>query len=243
MVGDLESWVREARSVVAFTGAGVSTLSGIRDFRGANGLYREGGERIFDLGVFQREPEVYYNSTREFIYGLGNHVPSLVHLTLARWERQGWLKAVITQNVDFLHQRAGSARVIEVHGTPALHRCLGCGDVRGFDEIRERLRAGESVPRCPCGGVYKPDITFFGESLPQDAWDEAESLARECDLMLVLGTSLTVYPAAALPEVCAWAGGRLILVNDQPTTLDARAWKRFWNLEDAFSEASRGAEA
>lgn len=235
MIETLEGWVREARLAVAFTGAGVSTLSGIRDFRGTHGLYQEGGERIFDLGVFHREPEVYYNATRDFIYGLGDHAPSLVHLALARWEQKGWLGAVITQNVDFLHQRAGSSRVVEVHGTPAVHRCLACGHQQSFDEIRGRLLAGETVPRCGCGGVYKPDITFFGEALPGRAWDEAETLAKECDLMFVLGTSLTVYPAAALPEMCARAGGRLVLVNNQPTTLDPWAWKRFSDLETTFS--------
>lgn len=235
MVETLEGWVREARLAVAFTGAGVSTLSGIRDFRGTNGLYQEGGERIFDLEVFHREPEVYYAATREFIYGLGDPAPSLVHLTLAGWEQRGWLKAVITQNVDFLHQRAGSSRVIEVHGTPAIHRCLTCGHQQTFDQIRTRLRAGETVPRCDCGGVYKPDITFFGEALPGRAWDEAEALARECDLMFVLGTSLTVYPAAALPGICARAGGRVVLVNNQPTTLDPLVWRRFSELEAAFS--------
>lgn len=235
MVELLETWVREARCAVAFTGAGVSTLSGIRDFRGTSGLYREGGERIFDLGWFHRHPEVYYGATRDFIYGLGDHSSSLVHLTLARWEQQGWLKAVITQNVDFLHQRAGSSRVVEVHGTPAVHRCLWCGDVQSFDDVRHRLEVGEAVPHCDCGGVYKPDITFFGEALPEAAWSEAEALCRDSDLMLVLGTSLTVYPAAALPEVCVRSGGRVVLVNNQPTTLDSLAWKRFEDLEAAFS--------
>lgn len=236
MSHELETLVRQARYPVAFTGAGVSTLSGLRDFRGKNGFYRDFDARtIFDLDVFARDPSVYYRSTLDFIYGLGDTQPSLVHTTLARWEAEGILQAVITQNVDFLHQRAGSRRVIEVHGSPAFHRCRNCGDVQGFDTIRQRLRAGEAVPRCGCGGVYKPDITFFGEALPEAAWVEAEALVRRADLLLVLGTSLTVYPAAALPELCARSGGKVVLVNDQPTPLDDLMDRRFSDLETAFS--------
>jgi len=236
MVNELESWVREARFAVAFTGAGVSTLSGLRDFRGKNGLYQDfDAQKIFDLEVFAEDPSFYYQHTRDFIYGLDAKKPSVVHQVLARWEDEGWLKAVITQNVDYLHQRAGSKKVIEVHGSPAVHRCLTCGAVESFETIRDRLAAGEIVPRCSCGGVFKPDITYFGEGLPPAAWTEAEALARKADLMLVLGTSLTVHPAAALPELCARSGGRLILVNDQPTPLDHLAWKRYPDLEAAFS--------
>jgi NAD-dependent deacetylase len=236
MSHELEALVRQAEFPVAFTGAGVSTLSGLRDFRGKNGFYRDfDAQTIFDLDVFARDPGVYYGATLDFIYGLGDSQPSLVHTTLARWESEGWLKAVITQNVDFLHQRAGSRRVVEVHGSPAVHRCRACGDQQTFEAIRERLRAGETVPRCSCGGVYKPDITFFGEALPAVAWAEAEALVRRADLLLVLGTSLTVYPAAALPELCVRSGGKAVLVNDQPTPLDDLMFRRYSDLETAFT--------
>lgn len=236
MSHELEALVRQAAYPVAFTGAGVSTLSGLRDFRGKNGFYRDfDAQTIFDLDVFARDPSVYYRATLDFIYGLGDSQPSLVHTTLARWEAEGCLKAVITQNVDFLHQRAGSRRVVEVHGSPAVHRCRRCGDAQAFAVIRERLRSGETVPRCSCGGVYKPDITFFGESLPEAAWAEAEALVRRADLLLVLGTSLTVYPAAALPELCVRSGGRVVLVNDQPTPLDDLMFRRYSDLETSFS--------
>lgn len=239
MGNELEEFVRRAEFPVAFTGAGVSTLSGLRDFRGKNGFYRDfDAQQIFDLDVFARDPSVYYSATRDFIYGLDDSQPSLVHLTLARWEAQGWLKAVITQNVDFLHQRAGSQRVVEVHGSPAIHRCRRCGDQQSFQAIRDRLAGGEAVPRCGCGGVYKPDITFFGEGLPPAAWAEAEALVRRADLLLVLGTSLTVYPAAALPELCARSGGRLVLVNDQPTPLDHLMDRRYSDLETAFTSGA-----
>jgi len=118
----LERLVRDAEYPVAFTGAGVSTLAGLRDFRGKNGLYKDfDASKIFDLELFLVDPSFYYNHTREFIYGLGDRAPGLVHTELARWEAEGWLKAVITQNVDYLHQRAGSRWVIEVHGSPATH--------------------------------------------------------------------------------------------------------------------------
>jgi NAD-dependent deacetylase len=235
MASELETLVREASFAVAFTGAGVSTLSGLRDFRGKNGFYQDfDAQRIFDLDVFAEDPSVYYGATLDFIYGLGDHEPNVVHRTLARWEAEGWLKAVITQNVDVLHQRAGSRRVVEVHGSPAVHRCRTCGGIQTYEQIRTRLRLGEAVPRCGCGGVFKPDITFFGEALPAGAWEESEALVRRADLLLVLGTSLTVYPAAALPELCVRSGGQVVLVNDQPTPLDHLMVRRYSDLETAF---------
>jgi len=186
--------------------------------------------------VYKRQPSFYYTHTRDFIYGLEDRAPGLVHRVLARWEEQGWLKAVITQNVDYLHQRAGSRQVVEVHGSPAVHHCLDCGAAASFEAIRQQLAESTSVPRCACGGAFKPDITFFGEGLPAEAWRQAEALCRRADLLLVLGTSLTVYPAAGLPELCLESGGRILLVNDQPTPLDARAWKRWSDLKAAFTE-------
>jgi NAD-dependent deacetylase len=235
MAHELETLVSQAQFAVAFTGAGVSTLAGLRDFRGKNGLYNDlDAQKIFDLDLFLRDPGFYYRHAFDLIYGLGDRQPGLVHRGLARWESQGMLKAVITQNVDYLHQRAGSRRVIEVHGSPSRHHCLSCGNAESYDAIRDRLRSGEAVPRCLCGGVFKPDITFFGEALPANAWEEAETLVRRADLLVVLGTSLTVYPAAALPELSIRSGGRAVLVNDQPTPLDALMWKRWSDLEATF---------
>jgi len=240
MPNKIEPLVCGAQFAVAFTGAGVSTFSGLRDFRGKNGLYKDfDAHKIFDLGLFRTDPSFYYRHTRDFIYGLGDKAPGPVHTQLAQWESAGWLQAVITQNVDYLHQRAGSRRVVEVHGSPAVHRCLSCGAVVSFEEIRDLLAgmggSGDGVPRCGCGGVFKPDITFFGEALPPKAWTEAEALVRKADLILVLGTSLTVYPAAGLPELCVGSGGRMVLVNDQPTPLDSLAWKHFDDLEVVFA--------
>ena len=233
----LREMLLQAGHVVALTGAGISTLAGIPDFRGPQGLYsRPGAERIFDLGWFRRDPAIYYEGCRELIYGLDRHAPGPVHTLLARLEQEGRLQAVITQNIDMLHQKAGSRRVIEIHGSPFRHHCTGCGRAAAYAEICTLLQR-ERVARCAaCGAAYKPDITFFGEALPEAALAEAVAQARQADLMLVLGTSLTVFPAAALPEQTLRAGGNLVIVNAQPTSLDGRARLRLTDLA-VFAES------
>ena len=191
--------IENAKCVGALTGAGVSTLCGIPDFRGPKGLYRQpDAERIFDIDWFDRDPSVYYRGCAELVYGLAKFEPGPVHHALAALERAGRLAGIATQNIDMLHQRAGSENVYEVHGSPILHHCRRCGDEKSFDEILGMIAGKELgfVPRCSCGGAYKPDITFFGEALPEEAFRQAQSLAMRADVMLVLGTSLTVFPAA-----------------------------------------------
>ena len=231
----LYSMILSSRHCVAFTGAGVSTLSGIRDFRGRNGLYKSvDAEKIFDIGVFLRDPSFYYTMTKDFIYNLDEKSPSVVHRVLARLELGGRLGAVITQNIDLLHQKAGSLRVIEVHGSPSVHSCPSCGSTMTFAEAAVIVRSG-SLPRCAdCGAVLKPDITFFGESLPAGALSDARNEARQADLMLVLGSSLLVYPAAMLPEITLDSGGKIVIVNDMETHLDRRATMKFPDLETVF---------
>jgi len=228
--------IRDSRRMVAFTGAGISTLSGIRDFRGRNGLYREyDADRIFDLKYFLRDPAYYYHHARHFIYDLDEKEPNLIHRELARLETAGRLRAIITQNIDLLHQKAGSKNVIELHGTPAVHHCLGCGRAWPFEEIQSRVHDGET-PRCEgCGGIIKPDITFFGEALPSGAIEDAVTLASKADLMLILGSSLVVQPAASIPLYTLQGGGKLAIVNDTPTPLDAHACCRFNDLESFFN--------
>ncbi|MBO7482913.1 MAG: NAD-dependent deacetylase [Kiritimatiellae bacterium] len=228
-----------AKCVAAMTGAGISTLCGIPDFRGPKGLYRNpDAERIFDIDWFDRDPSVYYRGCRELVYGLGEFRPGPVHDALKRLEDAGRLDGIITQNIDMLHQKAGSSRVYEVHGSPLVHHCRRCGKSASFDEIMDMVSAngGASalgdpyVPRCPCGGAFKPDITFFGESLPEEAFMRSQELAARADLMLVLGTSLTVFPAAGLPRLTLHNGGRLVIVNAQPTPLDEYALVRLPDL-------------
>lgn len=230
--------IKRAKHCVALTGAGVSTFSGIRDFRGKNGLYNDfDAEKIFDLEYFEEDPAFYYTRSAGFIYDLDKKEPSIVHNALAELEKKGFLKALITQNIDLLHQKAGSANVIEIHGSPEIHYCLRCAGIRvPFEEAAEIVRSG-GLPRCPkCGRVLKPAITFFGENLPADALRQATEEAQQADLMLVLGTSLTVYPAASLPQYTLSRGGEIIIVNNQSTPLDGRAALRFDDLGEVFEE-------
>ncbi|MDR1970312.1 MAG: NAD-dependent deacetylase [Treponema sp.] len=228
--------IRSAKHCVALTGAGVSTLSGIRDFRGKNGLYRDmDAEKIFDIEYFHRDPSFYYQASRSFIYNLDEKEASVVHTCLGELEKRGFLKALITQNIDLLHQKGGSSRVIEVHGSPRVHYCLHCSGVRmDFKEAAAIVRAG-GLPQCPkCGRVLKPAITFFGESLPADALRDATTEAQAADLILVLGTSLTVNPAASLPRYTLRGGGNMVIVNNMPTPLDSMASARFQDLGEVF---------
>lgn len=234
-----------AKCVVAMTGAGVSTLCGIPDFRGPKGLYKNpDAERIFDIDWFDRDPSVYYRGCRELVYGLNAFEPGPVHKALKRLEDAGRLDGIITQNIDMLHQKAGSSNVYEVHGSPIRHHCRSCGDAKSFDEIMSMVaanggvdRLGEPyVPRCRCGGAYKPDITFFGEALPEEAFLRSQELAIRADVMLVLGTSLTVFPAAGLPRLTLQRGGKVFIVNAQPTPLDDQAAACYPDLV-AFADA------
>lgn len=233
--------VRGSRRLVAFTGAGISTFSGIRDFRGRNGLYRDyDADRLFDLGHFLRDPDYYYHHARYFIYNLDEKEPSLVHRELARWEAEGKLRAVITQNIDLLHYKAGSRNVIELHGSPSVHRCLDCGKTWTFIEIQARVHRNET-PHCDhCNGVVKPDITFFGEALPAGAIEKAVQEASNADLMLVLGSTLVVQPAATIPLYTLQSGGRLAIINNAPTPLDHMACCRWHDLESFFTALSPG---
>lgn len=248
----LFSLLRGAKYCTVLSGAGVSTLSGIRDFRGKNGLYREmDAEKIFDVNYFFRDPSFYYSNAKNFIYDLEEKKPSVVHLVLADLERRGMVKSLITQNIDLLHARGGSKKVIEIHGSPEAHYCPACqssaaageavlaGKVaeRGFMTFEEAAAVvqKDGIPRCPsCGGALKPAITFFGENLPAAALAAAEAEARKADLMLVLGTSLTVFPAAALPRLTLGGGGSVVIVNNMETPLDSCAALRFDDLGIVF---------
>jgi NAD-dependent deacetylase len=243
MAADLErlyQMIRQARHCVALTGAGVSTLSGIRDFRGQNGLYKEmDAQKIFDLDYFVQDPSFYYNKAGNLIYNLDEKEASIVHLTLGTLESLGFLKAVITQNIDLLHQKGGSKRVIEVHGSPLAHYCLHCSGINvSYEEVAAVIRTGK-MPRCPkCGRVLKPAITFFGENLPAQALRDATEEAQAADLMLVLGSSLTVSPAASLPLYTIRRGGEVVIVNNQSTYLDDQAILHFDSLDPVFQALS-----
>jgi NAD-dependent deacetylase len=254
-IDSLFDLISRSRYCVALSGAGVSTLSGIRDFRGKNGLYKEmDAEKIFDIEYFIKDPSFYYKAAGSFIYNLQEKEASVVHICLGKLEEKGLLKAIITQNIDLLHQKGGSRNVIEIHGSPSIHYCRKCsnlsevealaaaksaappsgGDLLGFEEAAALVKAGK-LPRCGrCNAVLKPAITFFGESLPVRALRDAEKAAEKADLMLILGTSLTVYPAAGLPELTLRSGGKLVMVNNMATSVDRYAALRFDDLGAVF---------
>lgn len=239
-MSELAKMIESASNTAVFTGAGVSTLSGIPDFRGPQGIYRHlDADRIFGLDQFRRDPGFYYEHARDFIYTLDQRSPAIVHTVCADLEAQGLISGVITQNIDMLHQRSGSRNVIELHGSPATHSCPGCGLQATFEQVAPEVRAGR-LPTCgQCGGIFKPDITFFGEMLPVGALEGAFALAGSVDLMLVLGSSLVVQPAASVPLATLEAGGRLAIVNLGETPLDSRAAGRWVDLETEFLELAR----
>ena len=234
-MNDLKSFyekIRTSKHCVALTGAGVSTLSGIPDFRGKGGLYTQpDSQKIFDIEYFDTDPAFYYKAAKEFIYNIDEKEPSLVHTTLSLLEGRGVLKAIITQNIDFLHQMAGSKRVIEVHGSPSRHYCRRCGYINDdFASIAAVVKSGE-LPICKnCSTVLKPAITFFGESLPAAALRDAQDEAGRADFMIVIGTSLSVYPAATIPMITLKHGGEIAIVNADATPLDSFASLRFYDL-------------
>lgn len=235
-IGRLIDLIESSSSITAFTGAGVSTLSGVRDFRGKNGLYNdEDADRIFDGEWFRRDPSIYYRAAKELIYGLDRLQPSIVHRVLAAMEQAGKLNGgVITQNIDLLHERAGSRKIMEIHGSPFYHHCMSCGKRYTFDEVIPKVRK-DTVPHCDeCGGVLKPEITFFGESLPQKALSDAVDSASRADLLLVLGSTLLVQPAASLPMYTLRNGGRVVIINNMSTPIDMYAELLLYDLQEVF---------
>lgn len=216
----LKKWVGESRRIVAFTGAGVSTESGIPDFRSVDGLYSQKfdhpPETIISHSFFERNPEYFYRFYREKMLPLGFE-PNVTHKVLAKWEREGKLRAVVTQNIDGLHQKAGSEKVYELHGSVLRNYCRRCRKFYSAEFIKNFV----GVPRCACGGTVKPDVVLYEEGLDQETVYGSVMAIREADLMIVAGTSLTVYPAAGLIEY--FQGKHLVLINRDVTPYDNRA--------------------
>ena len=212
------------RRNVALTGAGMSTESGLPDFRSADGLWATvDPARVASLSAFRRDPAAFYEFYRTRLSSLAGAAPNAGHRALARLEAMGMLRLVVTQNVDGLHQQAGSRDVVEVHGNLRECRCDGCGAVRPIGEMTRRLDAG-TVPRCEtCHGLLRPNVVLFEELLPIAAYEGAEAACRGCGVLLVVGSSLEVYPVAGLPEVAVRSGARLVIVNREPTPCDPLA--------------------
>ena len=216
----LQSWIDQSRSIVFFGGAGVSTESGIPDFRSTDGLYAQQWayppETILSHDFFAENPAEFYRFYREKMLITGVS-PNPAHKKLAELERAGRLSAVITQNIDGLHQAAGSKTVLELHGSIHRNFCTRCGRFFSLEELLET----SGVPRCPCGGIIKPDVVLYGESLDQETVSRAVSALRQADLLIVGGTSLAVYPAAGL--IRYYRGSRTVLINKGATPYDAEA--------------------
>jgi len=228
-IGKVAALIRQSEKVVVFTGAGVSTESGIPDFRSPGGVWHKYNPEDFYYQQFissEESREKYWQMSREFYEPLKNAQPNAAHKAVAELEKMGKLDCVITQNVDNLHQRAGNSpeKVIELHGTAISVSCLTCRKKYTRDEIQSWLLQGVRVPRCrECNGILKPDTVSFGQPMPPRETEEAFHRARHCHLLVVIGSSLVVQPAASIPLAAKESGARLVIINRDPTYHDAYA--------------------
>ena len=215
-----KQWIAESESIVFFGGAGVSTESGIPDFRSVDGLYRQKfeypPETIISHSFYERKPEYFFRFYREKMLPLGFE-PNITHKVLARWEAEGRLSAVVTQNIDGLHQKAGSQKVYELHGSVLRNYCTRCHKFHSAEFVKNC----DGVPRCGCGGIVKPDVVLYEEGLDQNTIEKSVWAISRADLLIVAGTSLTVYPAAGL--INYYRGNRLVLINRDETPYDSQA--------------------
>lgn len=216
----LKQWLSESENIVFFGGAGVSTESKIPDFRSTDGLYNQQyaypPETILSHTFYMRRPEEFYRFYRNKML-FPDAEPNRAHKALAKLEQEGRLRAVITQNIDGLHQKAGSREVLELHGSVLRNYCTKCGKFYGLEAVLE----SESVPRCTCGGVIKPDVVLYEEGLDQHTLQKAVYYISNADVLIIGGTSLTVYPAAGLIDY--YGGKKLVLINKSVTPMDSRA--------------------
>ena len=229
VIAEVRAWIDAARRVVALTGAGISTDSGIPDFRGPQGVWTRNpeAEKQSTIQYYLADPEIRKAAWRGRLdHPAWDARPNCGHIALAMLERRGKLHALITQNIDELHQLAGNSpeKVIEVHGTMRRVMCWECGMRAPMQRALDRVRAGEEDPRCrECGGILKSDTISFGQSLVPEVLERSMQCAAEADLLLSVGTSLKVYPAAGVVPAAKQAGARIVIINAQPTPFDAIA--------------------
>jgi NAD-dependent protein deacetylase/lipoamidase len=224
-IDKLAALIRDNQPCVVLTGAGASTESGVPDFRSPTGIWAEFDPMEYaTLGAFQRDPRKVWRFYAPRFDMLAGAEPNRVHTVLAALERKGLVRAIVTQNIDTLHERAGSRAVIEVHGSIRSSSCLSCGARYPLAEVVPLIETGGGAPECPaCGAMLKPDVVFFDELLPPGAMERATELAAEAGLMLVIGSGLEVYPVAGLPQTTLDAGGKVAVVNRTPTWVDREA--------------------
>lgn len=220
-INQLAEWLSLGKAV-AFTGAGISTESGVPDFRSPGGVWsKHKPVQFHDFLNDPAERRRFWQIRRESVPQFVDAKPNAGHLALAKWEEQKLLMGVITQNIDELHQRAGSRRVLEIHGTAMRVECLSCARRWDCMEIQRRVESGDDAPMCEfCGGILKSMTVSFGQAMPQDVLQEAIELAGQCDLFLAMGSSLVVQPAASLPLIAGRAGARVVIINREPTPYD-----------------------
>ena len=216
--------VRSAERAVALTGAGFSTPSGIPDFRSpTSGVWQRANPAVVaSLHAFRRDPQPFYRWISPLLAIMLRAEPNAAHYALTELERNGKLQAVITHNIDGLHQRAGSQKVLELHGHTRSASCVQCGQHYAADQHLATALAG-AVPLCSCGGALKPDVVLFDERLPADTWQAAEQAVQQCDLLIVAGTGLEVYPAGDLPTLALEHGAKLLVINYEATCADNNA--------------------
>ena len=216
----LKQWIEESNNIVFFGGAGVSTESGIPDFRSTDGLYNQSfaypPERIISHSFFLSDPEYFFRFYKEKMMPL-DFAPNITHLKLAELEAAGKVSAVITQNIDGLHQKAGSQNVLELHGSILRNWCMDCGKFHDASYVKNAA----GIPRCSCGGIVKPDVVLYEERLDDDVYIRSMDHIRNADMLIVAGTSLTVYPAAGL--ISYYRGDKLVLINRDETPFDDMA--------------------
>jgi len=227
-IEQIAGWAASAHSGMAFTGAGISTESGIPDFRGPGGFWERNDQSKFTIQNYVRDPEHRKERWRMAVdrrsFMRTDVQPNAGHIALARLEELGVIRGVITQNVDGLHAEAGNETVIELHGNAQRIGCLSCGESWPSADVLKRVHEGEEDPSCTyCGGILKSTTISFGQQLPEDAIGKAHVLSASADFFLVVGSSLVVYPAAAYPGVAKKAGARLVIVNREPTDQDVIA--------------------
>ncbi len=224
-IKDAAQLIRDSRHLIAFTGAGHSTPSGIPDFRSADsGLWEKHNPMLVaSIWAFRLNPKTFFDWVRPLADTMLSAQPNAAHMALADLEEMGYLKTIITQNIDNLHQRAGSRRVLEIHGHMREATCVRCYKEVAIDPAVEHAIRGGRIPRCECGGVLKPNVVLFGEEVPVRVFNRAVAEARRCDLILVAGSSLEVTPAADIPFLAVDCGARAIMVNFEPTAFDPRA--------------------
>ena len=229
LIATVRGWIRAAERIVVLTGAGISTDSGIPDFRGPQGVWTKnpGAEKMATLQHYVADPEVRKRAWKSRLDTFARQVePNAGHRALVELERRGKLHALITQNVDGLHQAAGSSpdKIVEIHGTIREVVCLDCGERAPMERALARVRAGEEDPACrSCGGILKSATISFGQALVQEDLRRAERAARACDLLLAVGSTLAVYPIAGVVPVAKRAGARVVILNAEPTEMDELA--------------------